>query len=99
MSEKIKTLLEALPYIKRFAGSIFVVKYGGAAMEEENLKKEFAKDMVLLKYVGINPVVVHGGGPKINKLLTDLNIPSNFIDGLRVTDEKTLEIAEMVLSG
>jgi len=99
MSEKIKTLLEALPYIKRFAGSTFVVKYGGAAMEEESLKKEFAKDMVLLKYVGINPVVVHGGGPKINKLLTELNIPSNFVDGLRVTDEKTLEIAEMVLSG
>jgi acetylglutamate kinase len=99
MSEKIKTLLEALPYIKRFAGSTFVVKYGGAAMEEEGLKREFAKDMVLLKYVGINPVVVHGGGPKINKLLTDLKIPSSFVDGLRVTDEKTLEIVEMVLSG
>jgi len=99
MSEKIKTLLEALPYIKRFAGSTFVVKYGGAAMEEESLKREFAKDMVLLKYVGINPVVVHGGGPKINKFLKDLNIPSSFVDGLRVTDEKTLEIAEMVLSG
>jgi len=99
MSEKIKTLLEALPYIKRFAGSTFVVKYGGAAMEEEGLKKEFAKDMALLKYVGINPVIVHGGGPKINKLLTELKIPSNFVDGLRVTDEKTLEIVEMVLSG
>jgi acetylglutamate kinase len=99
MSEKIKTLLEALPYIKRFAGSTFVVKYGGAAMEEEGLKKEFAKDMALLKYVGINPVIVHGGGPKISKFLKDLNIPSQFVDGLRVTDEKTLEIAEMVLSG
>jgi acetylglutamate kinase len=99
MGEKIKTLLEALPYIKRFAGSTFVVKYGGAAMEEEGLKREFAKDMVLLKYVGINPVIVHGGGPKINKFLKDLNIPSKFVDGLRVTDEKTLEIAEMVLSG
>jgi acetylglutamate kinase len=99
MSEKIKTLLEALPYIKRFAGSTFVVKYGGAAMEEESLKKEFAKDMALLKYVGINPVIVHGGGPKINKFLKDLNIPSEFVDGLRVTDEKTLEIVEMVLSG
>ena len=99
MGEKIKTLLEALPYIKRFAGSTFVVKYGGAAMEEEGLKREFAKDMVLLKYVGINPVIVHGGGPKINKFLKDLNIPSQFVDGLRVTDEKTLEIAEMVLSG
>jgi acetylglutamate kinase len=63
MSEKIKTLLEALPYIKRFAGSTFVIKYGGAAMEEESLKREFAKDIVLLKYVGINPVIVHGGGP------------------------------------
>lgn len=99
MSEKIRTLLEALPYIKRFAGSTFVVKYGGAAMEEESLRREFAKDMVLLKYVGINPVIVHGGGPKISRLLKDLNIPSNFVDGLRVTDEKTLEIAEMVLSG
>lgn len=99
MGEKIKTLLEALPYIKRFAGSTFVVKYGGAAMEEESLKREFAKDMVLLKYVGINPVIVHGGGPKINKFLKDLNIPSQFVDGLRVTDEKTLEVAEMVLSG
>lgn len=99
MSEKIKTLLEALPYIKRFAGTTFVVKYGGAAMEEESLKREFAKDMVLLKYVGINPVIIHGGGPKINKLLADLKIPANFVDGLRVTDEKTLEIVEMVLSG
>lgn len=99
MSEKIKTLLEALPYIKSFAGSTFVVKYGGAAMEEESLKREFAKDMVLLKYVGINPVIVHGGGPKINKLLSDLKIPANFVDGLRVTDERTLEVVEMVLSG
>jgi acetylglutamate kinase len=99
MSEKVKTLLEALPYIKTFAGSTFVIKYGGAAMEEEELKREFAKDMVLLKYVGINPVIVHGGGPKINKLLTDLQIPSKFVDGLRVTDGKTLEVVEMVLSG
>ncbi len=99
MSEKIKTLLEALPYIKAFAGSTFVVKYGGAAMEEESLKREFAKDMVLLKYVGIDPVIVHGGGPKINKLLSDLKIPANFVDGLRVTDERTLEVVEMVLSG
>jgi acetylglutamate kinase len=99
MSEKIKILLEALPYIKAFARSTFVVKYGGAAMEEENLKKEFAKDMVLLQYVGINPIVVHGGGPKINKLLAELKIPANFVDGLRVTDERTLEVVEMVLSG
>lgn len=99
MSEKIKTLLEALPYISKFAGSVFVIKYGGAAMEEASLKKEFAKDVALLKYVGINPVIVHGGGPMIGKLLKDLQIPTRFVDGLRVTDEKTLEVAEMVLSG
>lgn len=99
MSEKIQTLLEALPYIKKFAGSVFVIKYGGAAMEEESLKKEFAKDVALLKYVGIHPVVVHGGGPMIGKLLKDLQIPTRFVDGLRVTDEKTLEVVEMVLSG
>ncbi|HOJ71365.1 MAG TPA: acetylglutamate kinase [Syntrophorhabdaceae bacterium] len=99
MSEKIKTLLEALPYIRRFFGSTFVIKYGGAAMEEESLKKEFARDVALLKYVGINPVIVHGGGPMIGKLLKDLQIPTKFVDGLRVTDEKTLEVVEMVLSG
>jgi len=99
MSEKIKTLLEALPYIKAFFGTTFVIKYGGAAMEDENLKKEFAKDIVLLKYVGMNPVIVHGGGPQIGKFLNDLNIPTKFVDGLRVTDEKTLEVVEMVLSG
>ncbi len=99
MSEKIGTLLEALPYIKKFAGSTFVIKYGGAAMEETSLKKEFARDVSLLKYVGINPVVVHGGGPMIGRLLKDLQIPTRFVDGLRVTDEKTLEIVEMVLAG
>lgn len=99
MGEKIKTLLEALPYIKKFFGSTFVIKYGGAAMEEESLKKEFARDVALLKYVGINPVIVHGGGPMIGRLLKDLQIPTKFVDGLRVTDEKTLEVVEMVLSG
>ncbi|MCX8022597.1 MAG: acetylglutamate kinase [Syntrophorhabdaceae bacterium] len=99
MREKINTLLEALPYIKKFSGSIFVIKYGGAAMEEEHLKKEFARDIVLLRYVGINPVVVHGGGPEIGRMLKDLEIPTRFVDGLRVTDEKTLEVVEMVLSG
>lgn len=99
MSEKIETLLEALPYIKKFAGSIFVIKYGGAAMEETHLKKEFAKDVALLKYVGIHPVIVHGGGPMIGRLLKDLQIPTRFVDGLRVTDEKTLEVVEMVLAG
>lgn len=99
MSEKIKTLLEALPYIKKFAGLTFVIKYGGAAMEEVSLKKEFARDVSLLKYVGINPVIVHGGGPMIGRLLKDLKIPTRFVDGLRVTDEKTLEVVEMVLAG
>jgi acetylglutamate kinase len=99
MSEKIETLLEALPYIKKFAGATFVIKYGGAAMEEASLKKEFAKDVALLKYVGINPVVVHGGGPMIGRMLKDLQIPTRFVDGLRVTDEKTLEVVEMVLAG
>ena len=99
MSEKIETLLEALPYIKKFAGSTFVIKYGGAAMEEAGLKKEFAKDVALLKYVGIHLVIVHGGGPMIGRMLKDLQIPTRFVDGLRVTDEKTLEVVEMVLAG
>ena len=99
MTDTVGTLLEALPYIKEFSGSTFVIKYGGAAMEEESLAKEFAKDVVLLKYVGINPVIVHGGGPQIEKMLTRLDIPTRFVDGLRVTDEATLEVVEMVLSG
>jgi acetylglutamate kinase len=99
MKEKIETILETLPYIKKFAGTTFVIKYGGAAMEEKALKREFARDVVLLKYVGINPVVVHGGGPMIGRLLKDLQISTRFVDGLRVTDEKTLEVVEMVLSG
>jgi acetylglutamate kinase len=97
--EKVQVLLEALPYIEKFSGCTFVVKYGGAAMEEEELKKEFAKDVVLLKYVGINPVIVHGGGPRIERMLTKLSIPTRFVDGLRVTDAETLEVVEMVLSG
>jgi acetylglutamate kinase len=97
--EKIGVLLEALPYIKRFSGCTFVVKYGGAAMEEERLKKEFARDVVLLKYVGINPVIVHGGGPQIERMLNRLDIPTRFVEGLRVTDEQTLAVVEMVLSG
>lgn len=99
MEEKVRTLLEALPYIVKFHQKTFVVKYGGSAMEDENLRIEFAKDIVLLKLLGINPVIVHGGGKKINSLLDELNIQSKFIDGLRVTDEKTLEVVEMVLSG
>lgn len=99
MTDRVGTLLEALPYIKEFSGSTFVIKYGGAAMEEESLAREFAKDVVLLKYVGINPVIVHGGGPQIEKMLTRLDIPTRFVDGLRVTDEATLGVVEMVLSG
>ena len=97
--KKIEVLLEALPYIRSFSGCTFVVKYGGAAMEEEGLKKEFARDLVLLKYVGINPIIVHGGGPQIERMLTRLDIPTRFVDGLRVTDEPTLKAVEMVLSG
>ncbi len=99
MTEKVDVLLEALPYIRQFSGATFVVKYGGAAMEQQDLAKEFAKDVVLLKYVGIDPVIVHGGGPQIEKLLTRLDIPTRFVEGLRVTDEATLEVVEKVLSG
>jgi len=94
-----KTLSEALPYMRQFAGETFVIKYGGHAMGEEALLKQFARDVILMKQVGINPVVVHGGGPQIGKMLERLKIKSSFIDGLRVTDAATVEIVEMVLSG
>ncbi len=94
-----KTVSEALPYMRRFAGETFVIKYGGHAMGDDALAHEFASDIVLLKQVGINPVVVHGGGPQIGKMLERLKIQSEFIDGLRVTDEATVEIVEMVLAG
>ncbi len=94
-----RTLSEALPYMRRFAGQTFVIKYGGHAMGEEALADLFARDIVLLKQVGINPVVVHGGGPQIGAMLKRLKIKSDFIDGLRVTDKETVEIVEMVLSG
>jgi acetylglutamate kinase len=93
-----ETLCEALPYMKRFAGETFVIKLGGSAMNANNLKK-FAKDIVLLKQVGINPIIVHGGGPQIGEMLTKLDIKTSFIDGLRVTDSQTIEIVEMVLCG
>ena len=93
------TLSEALPYMRRFAGKTFVIKYGGHAMGDEDLAIQFARDVVLLKQVGIIPVVVHGGGPQIGALLERLKIQSSFIDGLRVTDEATVDIVEMVLSG
>lgn len=94
-----KVLSEALPYIRRFVGKTLVVKYGGNAMESEELKTSFARDIVLMKAVGINPVVVHGGGPQIGAMLDRLKIHSEFVDGLRVTDQAAVEIVEMVLSG
>lgn len=97
--EKVNTLIESLPYIKEFSGKTVVVKYGGHAMTDEALRLSFAKDMALLKLVGINPVVVHGGGPQIGSLLEQLGIKSEFVDGLRVTDSATMEIVEMVLVG
>lgn len=94
-----KTVSEALPYIRDFAGKTFVIKFGGHAMGEISLTETFAKDIVLLKHIGINPVVVHGGGPQIGQMLDRLKIQSSFVDGLRVTDAATVEIVEMVLSG
>ncbi len=94
-----EVLSEALPYIRRFVGKTLVIKYGGNAMESEELKTGFARDIVLMKAVGINPVVVHGGGPQIADLLKRLNIESRFIEGMRVTDEQTMDVVEMVLGG
>ena len=96
---KAATLIEALPYFQRYAGRTFVVKYGGHAMGDEQAAREFASDIVLLKAVGINPVVVHGGGPQIGAMLKKLGIQSEFKQGLRVTDEATVEVVEMVLAG
>lgn len=92
-------LTEALPYIQQFHGSTFVVKYGGNAMVDEGLKNSFARDIVLLKLVGLNPIVVHGGGPQIGDLLSRLNIPTKFVNGMRVTDTATMDVVEMVLGG
>ncbi len=92
-------LMEALPYIRRFAGKTIVIKYGGAAMKDPALRRDFARDVVLLQYVGMRPVIVHGGGPQINRLLTELGIDSHFVDGHRVTDEAAMEVVEMVLAG
>jgi acetylglutamate kinase len=94
-----RTLSEALPYMRRFAGQTFVIKYGGHAMGEEDAASQFARDVVLLKQVGINPVVVHGGGPQIGTMLDRLKIKTAFIDGLRVTDRDTMDVVEMVLAG
>lgn len=99
MLAKAQTLIEALPYFQRYAGRSFVVKYGGHAMGDPEAAQDFAQDIVLLKAVGINPVVVHGGGPQIGAMLKKLGVESQFVDGLRVTDKATAEVAEMVLSG
>lgn len=96
---KAETLTEALPYLQRYAGATFVVKYGGHAMGDPERQRDFAEDMVLLKAIGINPVVVHGGGPQIGGMLKRLGVETRFVDGLRVTDKETAEIAEMVLAG
>jgi acetylglutamate kinase len=95
----VATLLEALPYIREFHGKTVVIKYGGAAMEDPALREEFARDVVLLKYVGINPVVVHGGGPEITAYMERLGLPVQFVGGLRVSDADTVEVAKMVLVG
>jgi acetylglutamate kinase len=93
------TLLEALPYIRQFHGKTVVIKYGGAAMERPDLGEEFARDVVLLKYVGLNPIVVHGGGPEITAYMERLGLPVEFVGGLRVSDQNTVEVAKMVLVG
>ncbi len=97
--DKANILIEALPYIKKFYGSTFVIKYGGAAMIDENLKRNILLDIILMKYVGINPVIIHGGGKEISSIMKRMGKEPTFIDGHRVTDEETLEIAEMVLVG
>ncbi len=97
--EKARTLSEALPFMRTYAGKTFVIKYGGHAMGDPELAKLFARDVVLFKQVGINPIVVHGGGPQIGRMLDRLKIKSSFVDGLRVTDQETVEVVEMVLAG
>ena len=97
--EKVNTLIESFPYIREFSGKTIVIKYGGNAMIDDDLKRSFALDMVLLKYVGINPVIIHGGGPQIGELLKKIGKESEFVGGMRVTDGETMEIVEMVLVG
>jgi acetylglutamate kinase len=96
---RIGTLLEALPYIREFHGKTVVIKYGGAAMEDPQLREHFARDVVLLKYVGLNPVIVHGGGPQVTEYMRRLDMPVEFVGGLRVSDRQTVEVAKMVLVG
>jgi acetylglutamate kinase len=97
--DKAKILVEALPYIRRFYDKTIVIKYGGSTMEEERMKRGFALDVVLLKYIGLNPVVVHGGGPQIGEMLTKMGKKSQFVEGMRVTDRETMDVVEMVLVG
>jgi acetylglutamate kinase len=97
--DKAKVLLEALPYIRRFYDKTIVIKYGGSTMEEVGLKRSFALDVILLKYIGINPVIVHGGGPQIGEMLAKIGKKSQFIEGMRVTDKETMDVVEMVLVG
>lgn len=97
--DKAETLVEALPYIRAFSGKTVVIKYGGKAMVETELKEQFAEDVVLMKYVGVNPVVVHGGGPQISRMMKRLGKEPTFVQGVRVTDAETMEIVEMVLGG
>src|SRR4030043_172967 len=97
--DKANILVEALPYIRRFYDKTIVIKYGGSTMEEERMKRSFALDVVLLKYIGLNPVVVHGGGPQIGEMLTKIGKKTQFIEGMRVTDGETMDVVEMVLVG
>jgi acetylglutamate kinase len=97
--EKAKILIEALPYIKRFYGKTIVIKYGGSGMVSEDLKESFARDVTLLKYIGMNPVIVHGGGPQIGTVLKKMGIESRFHNGVRITDDETMDVVEMVLVG
>src|SRR4030066_2311551 len=97
--DKANVLIEALPYIRRFYDKTIVIKYGGSTMEEEGMKRSFALDVVLLKYIGLNPVVVHGGGPQIGEMLTRLGKKSEVVEGMRVTDKETMDVVEMVLVG
>jgi acetylglutamate kinase len=97
--DKAEVLIEALPYIRRFANSTIVFKYGGSAMDDPSLRASFARDVVLLKYIGLRPVIVHGGGPQIGQTLARLGVESTFVDGLRVTNDETMDVVEMVLGG
>ena len=97
--KQVETLLESLPYIRMFSGKTVVIKYGGAAMSSADLKDEFATDIALLRYVGIKPIIVHGGGNEISDYMKRLDLPVKFVEGLRVTDEAAMEVAKMVLVG